>query len=63
MDLECQTMSVEEAAKILGISRNLAYAAVKTAKLPAIRFGRKIRVPDAVVERLLDDPTPPDSVP
>ena len=38
-------MTVEEAAKRLGISRNTAYAAVRRAQLPALRIGRRYVIP------------------
>ena len=47
------TISVVEAAKILGISRNLAYEMVAQKKIPALRFGRVIRVPRYALEQLL----------
>jgi excisionase family DNA binding protein len=53
MDTECQTVSVEVAGKILGYSRNTAYQAAKTGQLPVIRIGRKIRVPQMALERML----------
>ena len=53
MKTECHTVSVEEAAKILGYSRNTAYEAVKNGQLPVIRLGRKIRVPKAALEQML----------
>jgi len=39
------TISVEEAAPILGISRGAAYQAAKTGELPTLRIGRRIVVP------------------
>ncbi len=39
------TMSVEEAALCLGISRNSAYEAVRRGEIPAIRIGHRIRIP------------------
>src|ERR1051325_9628042 len=53
MDIECQTLSVPEAGKILGVSRNTAYDAVKTGQLPVLRIGRKIRVPKVLLHRML----------
>ncbi len=53
MSIECQTVSVEDAGKILGIGRNTAYDAAKSGQLPTIRIGRKIRVPKVALERLL----------
>jgi excisionase family DNA binding protein len=54
MDTECQTVSVEEAGKILGYSRNTTYEAIQRGEVPVIRLGRKIRVPKAALQRLLD---------
>ena len=53
MDLECLTVSVPEAGRLLGYSRNTAYEAIQRGELPVIRFGRKMRVPKAALERLL----------
>jgi excisionase family DNA binding protein len=48
------TYSVDEAAKILGISRNSAYAACAAGTIPSIRIGeRRILVPAAALERML----------
>ena len=49
-----QTLSVEEAARVLGISRNSAYAAAKSGELPALRIGRRYVVPRAALERMLE---------
>ena len=48
------TLTVEEAAKLLGISRGLAYGMVRVGKIPSVRFGRRILVPRRTLERLLD---------
>ena len=48
------TYSVEEAATLLGISRSLAYEAARTGDLPTIRIGRRILVPAAALQRLID---------
>lgn len=47
------TISVVEAAKICGISRNLAYSMVHQKKIPALHFGRCIRIPKLALEKLL----------
>ena len=51
---ECLTISVENAAKLLGISRGLAYDMVRQKKIPALHFGRIIRVPRYALEQLLN---------
>lgn len=52
------TLSVEEAAKVLGIGRNLCYDRVKTGEIPAIKIGRRLLVPRSALEKLLADPKP-----
>jgi excisionase family DNA binding protein len=49
-------LTVEEAAKVCGISRAQAYRRVADGTLPSIRFGpRSIRVPVAALAKLLSD--------
>lgn len=47
-------LTVPEAAKLLRISRNLAYELVARNELPAIRLGRVIRVPKHGLTEWLD---------
>jgi excisionase family DNA binding protein len=47
-------MSVAEAARILGISRTLAYDLVASGQLPSFRMGGRLRVPRRGVERLTE---------
>jgi excisionase family DNA binding protein len=49
-------MSVEEAAKLLGISRGLAYEAARRGELPTIRLGRRLLVPRWRLLELLGEP-------
>jgi excisionase family DNA binding protein len=37
-------LTVEQTAKVLGISRGLAFAAVRNGDIPSIRIGRRILV-------------------
>ena len=48
------TMTVEEAAVALGISRASAYEAVGRGEIPCIRIGRRILIPKVALERLLN---------
>jgi excisionase family DNA binding protein len=48
------TYTVPEAGRLLGISRGAAYAAAADKTLPTIRIGRRLLVPRAALERLLD---------
>ena len=46
--------TVEEAARLLGIGRSAAYEGVRTGQIPSIRIGRRILVPKAALEQMLD---------
>jgi excisionase family DNA binding protein len=50
------TWTVEEAAAALGISRALAYDAVRRGDVPAIKVGRRILVPRSALKQLLESP-------
>jgi excisionase family DNA binding protein len=50
------TLSVEEAARLLGISPGLAYQLVHRRELAAIKLGRRILVPRHAVEALIGQP-------
>ena len=52
------TLSIEEAAKVLGIGRNLCYERVKTGEIPVIKIGRRLLVPKKALEKLLEEPHP-----
>lgn len=52
--MERAVVSVQEAAKILGISRAFAYVLVNRGEIPSLRLGRRIVVPRAAVERLIN---------
>lgn len=54
MDNAKLTLTVEETAAVLGISRGLAYEMVKTGRIPSIRFGRRVLVPRQALERLVN---------
>ena len=47
------TMTIPEAARLLGISRSAAYRAVARGEIPTIRIGRRLLVPTAKLYRLL----------
>jgi excisionase family DNA binding protein len=59
--MEPLTLTVEEAARALGINRNAAYAAVHNGELPAIRVGRRLLVPKAAFQRMLETAGQPKS--
>jgi excisionase family DNA binding protein len=47
------TISVEHAAKLLGVSRSAAYRAAASGQLPTLAFGRRLLVPTAPLLRML----------
>ena len=52
------TVTVEEAAGMLGISRGLAYELVRRGELPSLRLGRRIVVPVRALDVMLSDGAP-----
>ena len=50
------TVTVEEAGRMLGISRGLAYQMAREKRLPTIRFGKRLVVPKWAIEHLLQEP-------
>ena len=48
-----RTLTVEEAAHIIGISRGAAYEACQRGDLPSIRIGRRIVVSVEALDRIL----------
>jgi excisionase family DNA binding protein len=53
-----RTLTVPEAAKVLGIGRTAAYEAAHTGEIPTIRVGKRILVPVAALNRLLEEASP-----
>ena len=47
------TITVDEAARLLGISRTTAFQAVRSGELPAIRVRRRILIPVVQLNALL----------
>ncbi len=50
------TVTVEEAARMIGISRGLAYQMARDKRLPTIRFGKRLVVTKRAIEHLLQVP-------
>jgi len=48
------TISVDQAAKVLGVGRRQAYAAVQRGEIPAIHIGKRILISTSVVLRMLE---------
>ena len=50
------TITVDECAKLLGISRGLCFQMVHEGKIPHLRFNKRILIPKWAIERLLQEP-------
>jgi excisionase family DNA binding protein len=48
-----RTITISEAANILGIGRNSAYEAARKGEIPTIKIGRLVLVPRDALDRLL----------
>lgn len=53
--MDRQTLTVEEAAKALGIGRNTAYEGVRTGTIPVVRIGRRMLVPRSALQKMLGE--------
>ena len=51
---EKKVLTVMEAAEELGISRGSAYEAVRSGQIPTIRIGRRLIVPRAAFDKMLE---------
>ena len=47
------TVTVEQAAELLGISRTTAYQCVRDGAIPSVRLRRRILIPTQALDRLL----------
>jgi excisionase family DNA binding protein len=52
------TLTVEEAASVLGVSRALGYELVRRGEIPSLRLGRRIVVPRLALEAMFIDAGP-----
>ncbi len=61
MSDERLTLSVEEAARLLGVGRGAAYEAARRGELPSVRLGRRILIPRHALGALLGETLPADA--
>ena len=48
-----QTLTIDEAARVLGIGRNGAYEAARRGDIPTVRIGKRILVPRVALDEKL----------
>lgn len=51
---ERKTYNIEEAGRLLGVGGNQAYEAARTGQIPTIKIGKRILVPKAAFDRMLN---------
>jgi excisionase family DNA binding protein len=49
-----KTVTVQELAELLGISRNHAFRCVARGEIPSVRMGRRLLIPASFLEELFD---------
>ena len=54
MEIEKRTVTVKIAAVILGIGRTSAFEAVRRGDIPHIRIGKRILIPIAALDKMLE---------
>jgi excisionase family DNA binding protein len=54
LDTTTMTYTVTQAAKLLGISRALAYELVRRGEVPSIRLGRSLVIPTVALTAMLE---------
>lgn len=55
---EPKTINAREAGQLLGVSRGVVYRLIHEGAIPALRLGKKLRVPVAALEEMLRNPKP-----
>jgi excisionase family DNA binding protein len=53
-DLATRVLTIPEAAALLRVSARTLYGAVGRGEVPAVRIGRRLVVPGAALQRLLE---------
>jgi excisionase family DNA binding protein len=52
-EVKRETLTVEETASVLGVSRGTTYAQINAGAIRSIRLGKRLLVPRAEIDRLL----------
>ncbi len=53
---EKKTFTVDETARIIGVSRSTAYECVRNGSIKSVRLGRRILIPAWAVEQIVAAP-------
>lgn len=53
------TVTVEEAGRLLGLSRGLACEAVRRHEIPSVKVGKRLLIPRAALEKFLAETSKP----
>jgi len=53
-DKQSLLVSVERAARLLGLGRTFTWELVRDGRLETVRFGRRVLVPRAALSRMID---------
>ena len=53
-DIQTLTVTVDHAAKLLGLSRAGCYEAIHRREIPSLKIGKRILVPRVALERMLE---------
>jgi excisionase family DNA binding protein len=53
-----RVLTIPEAARVLRVSRGVAYEAARTGEIPTVRIGRRILVPTSRLLALIDGDAP-----
>jgi excisionase family DNA binding protein len=54
-DAQRRTVTIKEAARILGIGRDQAYNAARLGQLPVIKIGKRLLVSLPALEKMLEE--------
>ena len=54
-DSQCGVYLVEEGAAKLGLNIKSVYEGIKVGEIPSVRIGRRVLIPKAALDRLLDE--------
>ena len=55
LPVEPAVLTVRETARYLKLNRNSVYEGIRRGQVPAIRVGRRLLVPKAALDRLLEE--------